>query len=433
MKQAQHDTRKRRRVAAKLAPMLALVLAGELVFSLPFHVPRYFRPTVLEVFALNNAELGDIFAAYGVAAMLAYFPGGVLADRFTARTLLTWSLLATAAGGVYFATLPGVGGLTALYAYWGVTTIFLFWGALIRATRWWGGALAQGRAFGILDGGRGLAAACFASLTVTCFALVSGATASAGTRNAGAALQTVIACYTATTCGAALCVWRWSGNGPPPPNPNPCKRPRQTWRSVFTYPQVWLQAGIIVCAYCGYKGLDNYALYAHDVLAMTDVQAAALTAALAYIRPPAAILAGLLADRYKPSNTIGVLFAILALSYGLLALTPSSSWSLVLVIATVATTCAAVFALRGVYFALIGETQVPLSLTGATVGLVSVVGYTPDIFFAPLGGRILDAAPGLPGHQHYFMLLCGIGICGFVLTVAVGHLGIATPTLQRSE
>ena len=46
--------------------------------------------------------------------------------------------------------------------FFGVTTILFFWAALIRATRDWGGNNAQGRAFGLLDGGRGLLAALLA-------------------------------------------------------------------------------------------------------------------------------------------------------------------------------------------------------------------------------------------------------------------------------
>ena len=138
-----------------------LVIAGEMVFSLPFHVTRFFRPTFLEVFDVSQTQLGDLFAVYGIAAMLSYFPGGPLADKFSARSLLSMSLFATAFGGLYLATFPGTVQLAVLYGFWGVTTIFLFWGALIRATREWGGHLAQGTAFGILDGGRGLVAAMF--------------------------------------------------------------------------------------------------------------------------------------------------------------------------------------------------------------------------------------------------------------------------------
>ena len=136
--------------------MLTLVFAGEIVFLLPFHTTRFFRPTMLEAFELTNTQLGDFFAAYGVMAMIAYFPGGVLADRFSARSLLTASLIATSAGGLYMASYPGALGLALLFAYWGITTVLLFWAALIRATREWGGHDEQGRTFGILEGGRGL-------------------------------------------------------------------------------------------------------------------------------------------------------------------------------------------------------------------------------------------------------------------------------------
>lgn len=53
---------------------------------------------------------------YGAVAMLAYFPGGPLADRFSARKLMAASLIATSLGGVYFATFPGVLGTQIVFA-----------------------------------------------------------------------------------------------------------------------------------------------------------------------------------------------------------------------------------------------------------------------------------------------------------------------------
>ncbi|RLA26287.1 MAG: MFS transporter, partial [Gammaproteobacteria bacterium] len=149
----------------------ALIFAGEMIFALPFHTQRFFRPTLLEAFDLSNTQLGDMFAAYGVAAMICYLAGGPFADRYPARSLLAGSLVLTAIGGLYMATFPGALGMTALYGYWGVTTIFFFWAALIKATRDWGGSTSQGTAFGILDGGRGLAAAVFGALAVSILAL----------------------------------------------------------------------------------------------------------------------------------------------------------------------------------------------------------------------------------------------------------------------
>uniref|UniRef100_UPI00356939A8 MFS transporter n=1 Tax=Novipirellula sp. TaxID=2795430 RepID=UPI00356939A8 len=97
--------------------MLALVIAGEAIFFLPFVIARVFRPTLLEVFGISNLELGYAFAAYGVVAMLAYFPGGPLADAFAARKMMTVALLSTSLGGVLLAAIPSLGVMKWLYAY----------------------------------------------------------------------------------------------------------------------------------------------------------------------------------------------------------------------------------------------------------------------------------------------------------------------------
>ena len=60
------------RSADRVLFMTCLIVAGEAVFGLPFHVARFFRPTVLVVFGLTNTELGAVQAVYGVVAMLTY-------------------------------------------------------------------------------------------------------------------------------------------------------------------------------------------------------------------------------------------------------------------------------------------------------------------------------------------------------------------------
>jgi hypothetical protein len=40
--------------------LIALIIAGEAVFSLPFHVVRFFRPTFLDVFQISNLQIGQV-------------------------------------------------------------------------------------------------------------------------------------------------------------------------------------------------------------------------------------------------------------------------------------------------------------------------------------------------------------------------------------
>jgi len=391
--------------------MLALIVAGEIVFGLPFHTARFFRPTLLEVFGFTNTQLGDLFAVYGVAAMIAYFPGGALADRYSARFLLTASLFATGAGGLFMATIPAALPMAILYGYWGVTSIFLFWGALIRATREWGGKASQGVAFGVLEGGRGVVAAVISTLALTIFAAImpeNVGQASDEVRRTG--MQNIILVYCFAAFGAGILTWF----AVPAPETVTYKRsnPLRGMGIVLWRPMIWAQAAVIICAYCGYKGLDNYSLYAVQVLGMDEVRGAAFATYGAWVRPFAAVFAGLVADRVSAARAISVTFGILVVAYLVLGTSAPDASTLIIIYANIFVTFFAVFALRGIYFALLEENRTPAFLTGAAVGLVSLVGYTPEVFFAPITGRILDANPGLVGFQHYFLFLAAIAALG---------------------
>ncbi len=101
----------------RILRILALIIAGEMIYSLPFHTQRLFRPTMLDAFNITNTQLGDMFAVFGITAMVSYFFGGPLADRYPARSLMAISLVLTALGGFYMATIPGVFEMTLLYAF----------------------------------------------------------------------------------------------------------------------------------------------------------------------------------------------------------------------------------------------------------------------------------------------------------------------------
>ena len=72
----------------------------------------------------------------------------------------------------------------------------------------------------------------------------------------------------------------------------------------------------------------------------------------------------------------------------------------------------AVFALRGIYFALLEEGGVPTAVTGTAAGVVSAIGFTPDVFMPLIGGVLLDAYPGVAGYQvlyGFIAVLCAAG------------------------
>ena len=407
---------------ARFLFIFALVYAGEMIFSLPFHTTRYFRPTFLDVFNFSNTQLGDVFAFYGITAMFSYYVGGPIADRFSPRGLMVFSLVATAAGGLYLMTIPSFAGTALVFGWWGVTTIFLFWAAMIRAAREWGGDLSQGLAFGILDGGRGIVAsamAVFAVMLLAGYMPDDANLASDAERLEG--FRAVVMFYSASTLAAAVLIWLIM----PPMTPTAFDRrpsPVSGMLQVMRRPIAWTHALVIIAAYCGYKGLDNYSLYAVQVLGMDEVEAARFTAYAGYLRPVGGVVAGIAADRIGAALTSGVSFLLLIVIYGMLAIAvPSPVWTNI-IFANLLVSYLAVYAFRGLYYALLEETRVPKHLTGTTVGFVAFLGYTPDAFFGPVTGRILDAAPGLQGHQNFFLFLTATSLIGLIAIIVLAAL-----------
>lgn len=395
--------------------LFSLIVAGEMIFSLPFHVIRYFRPTLLEVFNLTNTQIGDALAIYGVTAMISYFPSGVIADRFSSRKLMCFSLLSTAFGGFWMLSIPNQFGLALLYGFWGFTSILLFWSAMLRATREWGGELAQGRAFGLLDGGRGLLSAGAATLAVFILAsLLPKQLENITDEQRELALKGVIWFYTLLTTGAAFLVWFFI---PEQKVEQSHTNPFVGILEVLKSKSAWLQAAIVICAYCGYRGLDFYALYGVDILGMNEISSARFMSNATYLRPVGAIIAGFLADRFTTKRVITFTFLLLLVSYIILIINSSPTGVTTIVIVNLLLSILTVYALRGVYFALFEETNVPRHLTGTTVGLVSLLGFTPDIFFNSIAGRIIDANPGAEGFRNFYLFLSVFSIIGIAVTL----------------
>ena len=259
-------------------------------------------------------------------------------------------------------------------------------------------------------------------------ALLPSDVASATLAERGAALSWIIWIFTWLTLGVAVLVWFTVPEVDARPGTK--LEQRLSWegfRGVLGMKAVWLQAVIVICAYVGYKATDDFSLLARDAFGYDDVAAARVGTISFWVRPFAAVGAGFLGDRISPSRAITLSFAILMLGASAIAagfMRPDMYWML---IATVAGTSVGIYALRGIYFALFQQAGVPLGLTGSAVGLVSVIGYTPDVFMGPVTGYLIDRSPGALGHQHVFAMVAGFALVGMVATLLFERVARAEP------
>ena len=403
--------------------LLLLILAGEAVFILPFVLPRVFRPTVLDVFELDNTQLGLCFSVYGIVALLSYLFGGPLADRYPPRKLMAVALWMTALGGLLFAAYPTFGTLQVLYGYWGFTTIFLFWAPMIKATRVWGGDTSQGKAFGFLDGGRGLTGALFGLLGVLIFSIfISGMVEAAELFERKQAFTYVVYVSATIICIIGVLVWFFMKSGIKEQEILLPKISKEDISQVLKLPSVWLLMVIILCAYVGYKITDVFSLYAKEVMLYDEVQSAQVGTFLLFIRPVVGVLVGIIADRSKITFWLMTSFFMaivgsLLFASGIIA---PNTWLLFFL--SVLIVAIGVYAARALYFAVMRQGRIPLALTGTAVGLISIIGYTPDIFAGPAYGYLLDANPGELGHQHVFIMLAVFSFVGGVAATAYHRL-----------
>lgn len=395
--------------------MGSLILAGESIYMLPY-MRKSFQTSMEATFELTSFQIGTLNALFGILALACYLPGGWLADRFSARRMLTISLLGTGLGGLYMASVPGYTGLLVVHAFWGVFSILTFWAALIKATRLWSGASEQGRAFGILDGGRGLVGAGLASIAALCFAL------SASTESG---LIAVIQVYSAASLLAGVAVWfvvpddheTIAGHEPA----NSGLHVFDSIGRTLRIPEVWLIAVVIFCAYFAFLGTYEFPAYAERGFDKSKEFGAWLGAFRDWLRPVAAVLAGVIADRVTASRAIGACFVVLIVSYASLWALPPDQAAIAILGTQVAATALAVFALRGIYFALLEESGIPLNLTGIAVGTISMLAYTPDIFAPLLAGWLVDNSPGMLGYRRYFGVLALSAAVGLVAVVAIRY------------
>ena len=138
-----------------------------------------------------------------------------------------------------------------------------------------------------------------------------------------------------------------------------------------------------------------------------------------WIAPVAAIAAGFVADKIGTAKAVVGSFILMTSGFLIFGLVPGAPALMPIMLVNVAVVSIAVFALRGIYFALMEQGSIPVAVTGTALGVVSVIGYTPDIFAPVLAGMLLDAYPGATGFQIYFLIIGGLSFVGLMAAYSV--------------
>ena len=186
---------------------------------------------------------------------------------------------------------------------------------------------------------------------------------------------------------------------------------------VLKVPSVWLVAILVLCAYSAQVAAEYTTTYLTTVFGMSAVVAGIVATIRSYgIGIFSAPIIGKISDKVGSytKTLIGLFLIEIIFGVALIAI-PGKPNFLILAIVVVLALATVYYAVRGVYYATMGEAGVPVAMTGTATGIISVIGYLPDSYENTILGNFLDkyAAGGFNyvfGTIVLFALL-GIGVC----------------------
>jgi len=411
-----------------------LIMAGGAIYPL-LYLRQNFEMTLISTLGISLTELNVAHSILGAAFVLSYVPSGWLADRFSPRTLLTFSVTMTGVVGFWYASIPAPEWINVIYGLWGLTTGLTFWAALIKGCSLLAPDDQQARFFGLLEGGRGLFEALLATIAVGWFAY---AISSLGALDEGAMVQVIY--FYSTVClliGALL----WFvlnessqaatevGASPAESSPVTFKETVRDLLSLVLNLRVWLVALCILTGYQVFWATYTYSAFLQTQFGLDAVAVAALTTVRLWMRPVGALLMGFIGDRFHPVRSLGI--AILLAGFSLIALLilPADSPFTLLYFA-VATSSVVIYGVRGIYWASFNTARIEPRRAGLAIGLISMIGYTPDIYMPLVNTYLIDTYGDAVGFQLYFG---GVGLTAIIGGASAFYLLALTKSDASNE
>jgi MFS family permease len=415
--------------AQRYIQLMLLVLAAGAIYPI-LYLRQVYQPTMLEVFHITDSQLGYLYSMLGTIFLLSYLPSGWLADRIAPRLLICFSLIATGVLGLWYSTAPSFNVLMLIFGGWGLSTGLTFWAAVIKRVTMIAGTHEQGRFFGLLDGGRGLIEAMLATIAITLFAWFTQTKGEPVT--AGFRLVVYMYAFLCIALGVVLALVK-DPQGTKDAAANRATRKRSNvlldLKTLASIPELWLVAAIVFCGYQVFWATYSFSAYLHEgEIGLTVVMAGTITTLKLWMRPIGGIGGGFLGDRYSKVSVLVIALFLAAVSLlGLMAAPRISSH--VLLVFLVLFIGILTYAIRGLYWSLLDRCNIPVETMGLAIGLISVLGYSPDVFLPLINGYLTQNFPGVFGYQLYFGYVAGMaalgGFAGLALRNMLSKKGVA--------
>jgi len=390
--------------------LLVLALGAVAIYFLPY-LRWSFYDTLVEATGLSNTDFAATMSIYGVTAMIFYAPGGYLADKLSPRKMLVFAYTATGALGLWYAMFPPFWAQMLIFGLWGGIGTAFFWSAMLKVTNSLGTEEEQGRLFGLLEGGRGVVNVIIAFVALYFYSLLGETVAGIS----GIIIGTCVLCFV-----SSVLVW-FIVPEKLPYNDESSKIKLKDVGTVLKIPMVWVNAIVVLTCYSVYIGSTYLTPYMTSVLGVTASVAAAIAIVRTYVLQfVAAPIGGTIADKTGSiPRVIAACFVLILIALGVFVILPESPDVLVVAVIMMIVFSAGIFAMRGIYFAPIDACGVPKQLVGTAVGVISAIGFFPDVYMNVIAGGLMDAYPGSAGYRYVFLIMLAFTVVGLIASIVM--------------
>ena len=386
--------------------LIILTIAGSTIYGLPYF-RSYFYDAYLEAYNLTNTQMAMFGSMFGIFGAISYLFGGVVADYISSRKLLSISLVVSGLAGLLHLMNPSYTMLLVIYMIWGFTSLFAFWPALLKALRGMANANEQSKAYGLMEGGRGIVNAVHLAIALAIFTYFSNKVGNL------AGLNGIIVFYSVIVIALGILLFFFMKDE----KRDEIEKSKFTIKQVvlvLKYPAVWILSLILCCTYTMNIAFYYFTPYATSSLGVTAAGAAVITMMSQYIRPFASAGGGIIADKIGRSKTFSIGFIIMAICTFIIAF--MSGMSTGLFVALCALIYFGMYFNYGLTFSMMDEGGIPTEISGTAIGVVCTLGYLPEIFAPLIAGRFLDAY-GERGYKYYFIIVGAIMIIGIIALI----------------
>lgn len=393
----------------KALQFIVLCAGGNAIYYVVYMRSSYYN-VFLSAFSITNEQFGVLFSCYAWVATLSYFPGGIVADKFSPRKLLSVSFLGTGLLDLWLGTFPSYSVALVIYGLLGITTTLTFWAALIKATRQFGKNVgSESKAYGGREAGASffeIVVGTFAAWMFSRFAFIA------------MGLRFVIFLYGGMLIFLSMVSWFvFNDHLENDENRNadsPFKMIVQCLKSL----DVWLIAAAALGAYTIGSTIGSYgSSIAHLNFGAGISSMAFIGMMTAYFKPAGALVSGFFGDKIGAVRFMLCLVFLLMGCALIIGYLPAGETQLSVFLTVFALEIILTGAVRGQLYAPLGEVGISMRLSGTAIGLISMIAYSSDAFLPPFIGRLLDNYSAQMAYRYVMLVQVGFGLLAVVALV----------------